>query len=44
MIKKKATDFRVGKMISQGAFGEIYIGHEISTGKEVAIKIVRILV
>ena len=31
--------FRLGRRIGQGSFGEIFLGKNISTGEEVAIKL-----
>ena len=33
-----ANRFKMGKKIGSGSFGEIYIGLDIQTGKEVAVK------
>jgi casein kinase I family protein HRR25 len=30
--------FQMGRMIGSGSFGEIYLGRDILTGKEVAVK------
>lgn len=30
--------FQMGRMIGSGSFGEIYLGKDITTGKEVAVK------
>lgn len=30
--------FQMGKMIGSGSFGEIYLGIDMKTGKEVAVK------
>ena len=30
--------FQMGRMIGSGSFGEIYLGKDIQTGKEVAVK------
>mmetsp|Transcript_42831 Transcript_42831/g.56608 ORF Transcript_42831/g.56608 Transcript_42831/m.56608 type:complete len:81 (+) Transcript_42831:16-258(+) len=30
--------FAMGRMIGSGSFGEIYLGKDIQTGKEVAVK------
>lgn len=34
-----AREFRVGRKISSGSFGEIYAGTNVHTGEEVAIKL-----
>jgi hypothetical protein len=33
-----ANRFKMGKKIGSGSFGEIFIGIDIQTGKEVAVK------
>ena len=33
-----ANRFKMGKKIGSGSFGEIYLGLDIQTGKEVAVK------
>lgn len=33
-----ANQYKVGKKIGAGSFGEIYLGLDIVTGKEVAVK------
>ena len=35
-----ASRFRMGKKIGQGSFGEIFLGLDLQTGKEVAVKFV----
>jgi len=37
---KVAGKFAIKKKIGSGAFGEIYIGYNIETGEEVAVKLV----
>lgn len=34
--------FRLGRKVGSGSFGEVYIGEDLTTGKEVAIKLERI--
>jgi serine/threonine protein kinase len=38
-----ANKYRLGKKLGQGSFGDIYIGVNITTSEEVAIKLVRYL-
>jgi casein kinase 1 epsilon len=34
--------FKLGKKIGSGSFGELYLGVNVQTGEEVAVKLVRI--
>ncbi len=34
-----AKKFKIGKKIGSGSFGDIYLGENLSTGEEVAVKL-----
>ncbi len=39
MSKTYGKDYKLVKKLGSGAFGEIYLGRHVKTGKEVAIKL-----
>jgi serine/threonine protein kinase len=39
MILSAGNQYRLGRKIGSGAFGEIYLGTDITTDEEVAIKL-----